>query len=108
GVRTVHDVDPDAAAVLASRAADVVQFVREALSNVGRHGAATTCRVSLRPDDGSFMLEVDDDGLGFDVDLTSWGMGLRNLKDRVESLGGTFVVDSTPGEGTTVRATLPA
>jgi signal transduction histidine kinase len=50
---------------------------------------------------------VDDDGRGFDVDLTSWGMGLRNLKERVESLGGTFEIQSTLGQGTTVRALFP-
>jgi signal transduction histidine kinase len=107
GVVTVVEVDADAAANLTSRATDLVQLVREALSNVGRHGAATTCRVSLRRDDHGFMLEVDDDGRGFDIDLTTWGMGLRNLEERVGSLGGTFDVQSTPGEGTTVRATIP-
>jgi signal transduction histidine kinase len=106
GVVTVVEVDGEAAAELASRAADVVQLVREALSNVGRHGAAATCRVSLRRADAGIVLEVDDDGRGFDVDMTSWGMGLSNLRDRVESLGGTLQVESTPGEGTTVRATL--
>jgi signal transduction histidine kinase len=107
GVLTVVEVDADAASVLASRASDVVQLVREALSNVGRHGEAATCRVSLRRSETGFVLEVDDDGRGFDVDLITWGMGLRNLKERVESLGGSFDVQSVPGEGTTVRATLP-
>jgi len=85
-----------------------VQIVREALSNVGRHGAATTCRVSIRGDPTGLVLEVDDDGQGFDVDLTTWGMGLQNLQERVGSLGGIFQIESTPGEGTTVRATFPS
>jgi signal transduction histidine kinase len=42
------------------------------------------------------------------VDATSWGMGLKNLRERVESLGGVLEVHSTPGEGTTVRATFPS
>jgi len=108
GVVTVVDVDGEAASQLASRAGDVVQLVREALSNVGRHGAATTCRVSLLRGDTGLFLEIDDDGRGFDVDLTTWGMGLNNLRARVESLGGILQVDSTPGEGTTVRATFPS
>ena len=108
GVVTVVDVDSEAAAQLASRAGDVVQLAREALSNVGRHGAATTCRVSLRRGDAGLSLEIDDDGQGFDVDATSWGMGLSNLRERVESLGGVLQVESTPGEGTTVRATFPS
>jgi signal transduction histidine kinase len=102
-------VDDEAASILASRAGDVVQLAREALSNVSRHGDAATCRVSLRRGgDDSLVLEIDDDGRGFDVETTSWGMGLRNLRERAESLGGMLAVESTPGEGTTVRATLPS
>jgi signal transduction histidine kinase len=108
GVVTVVEVDADAASRLTSRAADVVQIVREALSNIGRHGGATTCRVSVERDSVGLVIEVDDDGQGFDVELTTWGMGLQNLRERVGSLGGIFQIQSTPGEGTTVRATFPS
>jgi len=108
GIVTVAEVDNEAASILASRAGDVVQLAREALSNVSRHGDAATCRVSLRRGDDGLVLEIDDDGRGFDVEATSWGMGLRNLRERVESLGGVLAVESTPGKGTTVRATLPS
>jgi two-component system, NarL family, sensor histidine kinase DevS len=106
-VVTVADVDADVAAELSSRAADVVQLVREALSNVARHGEATTCRISLARAEEGAILEIDDDGRGFDVDLTTWGMGLNNLRDRVGGMGGSFGVTSVLGEGTTVRITLP-
>jgi signal transduction histidine kinase len=108
GVVTAVEVDADAASRLTSRAADVVQIVREALSNVGRHGGATTCRVSVERNSAGLVIEVDDDGQGFDAELTTWGMGLQNLRERVGSLGGIFQIQSTPGEGTTVRATFPS
>ena len=109
GVVTVVEVDGEAASELASRAADVVQLVREALSNVERHAGATTCRVSLRRGlEGNIILDVDDDGRGFDVSRPLSGMGLNNLRERVDALHGTFEVASTPGEGTRIRATLPA
>ena len=108
GILTVVALDGEAASVLASRAGDVVQLAREALSNVSRHAEATTCRVSLLRGDGGLVLEIDDDGRGFDIETTTWGMGLRNLRERAESLGGMLQVESTPGEGTTVRATFPA
>jgi signal transduction histidine kinase len=108
GVVTVVDVDSHAASALASNAADVVQLTREALSNVSRHGAATTCRIALQRGEAGLFLEVDDDGRGFDVEMTTWGMGLNNLRERIESLGGVLQVESTPGEGTTVRATFPS
>jgi signal transduction histidine kinase len=107
GVVTVVDVDGEAASALASRAGEVVQLAREALSNVSRHAEATTCRVSLRRGGEGIVLEVDDDGRGFDVDTTTWGMGLRNLRERAESLGGRLEIESAPGDGTTVRATFP-
>jgi len=108
GVTTVVDVDGDVAAELASRAGDVVQLAREALSNVGRHASAATCRLSLIRRNGMALLEVDDDGLGFDATATAGtGQGLRNLRDRAASLGGEFSIDSVQGQGTTVRISIP-
>jgi signal transduction histidine kinase len=107
-VVTVVDVDGEAASALASRAGEVVQLAREALSNVSRHARATTCRVSLRRGAEGIVLEIDDDGRGFDVGTTIPGMGLRNLRERVESIGGELEIQSTPGDGTIVRATFPS
>jgi signal transduction histidine kinase len=109
GVVTVAAVEERAAAELASRAGDVIQLVRESLSNVGRHADATTCRVTLRQlADGSIELEVDDDGRGFDIEAPRSGMGLTNLEARVASMGGTFLAASVAGDGTTVTARWPA
>lgn len=107
GVVTVVDVDPGIAARLASIASDVVQVTREALSNVGRHAKATTCRVSLRKGADGAILEVDDDGRGFEPGVARQGLGIGNLRDRVMLLGGSLDIQSTAGEGTTVRAVLP-
>jgi signal transduction histidine kinase len=108
GVVTIVDVDEDAASYLASQAADIVQIVREALSNIGRHADATTCRVRLvRDPAGGVLLEVDDDGGGFDPSTLSAGMGLANLRERAGSLGGTLEIVSGDDEGTTVRVFLP-
>jgi signal transduction histidine kinase len=107
-VTIVVDVDPRTAASLASRAADVIQLVRESLSNVTRHAAATTCRVSLHEIDGQAVLVIDDDGQGFDtVAAGGPGLGLRNLRERAEALDGKLEIESSPTEGTTVRITLP-
>ncbi len=107
GVITVVQVDEDVASELASRASDLVQITREALSNVGRHAQATTCRVALRRDDGGALLEIDDDGKGFDVDTAREGLGLDNLRRRLEQLGGHLGIASVLGEGTTLTARLP-
>jgi signal transduction histidine kinase len=107
GVVTVVDVDPGIAAELASIASDVVQVTREALSNVGRHAEATTCRVSLRRGVEGAILMIDDDGRGFAPGAGGKGLGIGNLRDRVTSLGGSLDIQSSAGEGTTVRAVLP-
>ncbi len=88
-------------------AGDVVQLTREALSNVGRHSGAATCRVSLTQRDGSAFLEVDDDGRGFDLATVRRGDGLTNLEQRAEALGGKISIESVPAQGTTVRIALP-
>jgi signal transduction histidine kinase len=104
----VVEVDEGVAAELASLASDVIQLTREALSNVGRHAHATTCRVSLRrAKDGAALLEIDDDGHGFDPSAPSPGMGLSNLAARVASLGGDLSIESIAGEGTTIKAKIP-
>jgi signal transduction histidine kinase len=108
GVVAVAEVDPQAAAVLASSAGEVVQLTREALSNVSCHAAAATCRVSLRQEEGGVVLEVDDDGRGFDPDqVAGAGHGLGNLRERAAALRGRAEVASAPGQGTTVRVTIP-
>jgi signal transduction histidine kinase len=103
----VVEINEQVASELASRGADIVQIVREALSNVGRHAAATTCRVRLQRDrEGRVVLEIDDDGTGFDPTAPAEGMGLSNLRARATSLGGTLEIESSPSQGTTVQITL--
>jgi signal transduction histidine kinase len=107
GIVTVVDLDDSAASGLADVAGDVLQLAREALSNVGRHSGAATCRVSLYRRNGSAVLEVDDDGKAFDPHNVRRGDGLANMERRAASLGGTTSIDSTPGLGTTIRIELP-
>jgi signal transduction histidine kinase len=107
GVVTVADVDDEVASIVTFHGAELIQLAREALSNVGRHANATTCRLSLRLDAGVAVLEIDDDGDGFDVSTTRRGEGLTNLEGRAAALGGKAVIASVPAQGTTIRIELP-
>jgi signal transduction histidine kinase len=107
GIVGVVEVDDGVAQDLSHVAGDVIQLAREALSNVARHSGAATCRVSLHRVDGSAVLEVDDDGTGFDPDTVRRGEGLTNLEQRMSVLGGTVAFQTTPAEGTTVRLSFP-
>jgi signal transduction histidine kinase len=107
GVTVVVEIDISLEAALVNGSAQIVHIVREALSNVGRHAGATTCRVSIRRDGASAVVEIDDDGRGFDTSSATRGMGMGNLAERAETIGGTLEVDSQPGTGTTVRVRIP-
>jgi signal transduction histidine kinase len=87
----------------------VYQLAREALSNAARHANAKTIVIVLDEDDDSIRLRVTDDGQGFSmlgVDSTAH-FGLQLMRERLELAGGILLVDSHPGEGTTVLARLP-
>jgi signal transduction histidine kinase len=77
----------------------------EALTNVAKHAAAAEATVRTGWADGAAVIEVVDDGVG-GADLAA-GSGLQGLADRIEALGGSFGVDSAPGEGTRVWARIP-
>jgi signal transduction histidine kinase len=79
--------------------------VAEALTNVARHAGAERAVVRVERDDGRLRVEVEDDGAG-GADVAA-GSGLRGLADRVRALDGSLEVESRPGRGSTVRATLP-
>jgi signal transduction histidine kinase len=80
----------------------------EALQNVTKHaGPAATARVEVREVGDRLMVDVRDDGRGFDVDAMNRSRGLHHLRDRWETVGGTVTVKSQPGKGTTVSAIVP-
>lgn len=107
GVVTLVDIDPDVAASI-QPAEDVEQLVREALSNVARHAEATTCRLFIGRVGDDVILEIGDDGNGFDFGTRfGTGQGLPNLHDRAAAIGASLEIESSPGTGTTVRVRFP-
>ncbi|HEX5720403.1 MAG TPA: histidine kinase [Thermoanaerobaculia bacterium] len=90
---------------------NLFRIAQEALSNVAHHARARTVEVRLEKteQDGApaLLLQVRDDGQGFDPAGQSAGMGLRNMRERLEAVNGRLEVRSAPGEGTEVRACTP-
>jgi signal transduction histidine kinase len=83
------------------------RIVQEALTNATKHGGARRAVVEIHEDDETVHLEVRDDGAGFDPAAETDGFGLLGMRERVELLNGTLLLDSTPGRGTTVCASFP-
>jgi signal transduction histidine kinase len=81
---------------------------QEALHNALKYSHARRVSVSLNGVDDALALTVVDDGAGFDVDA-EWGkgLGLISMAERVEAVGGTFRLQSSPGTGTRVEISVP-
>jgi PAS domain S-box-containing protein len=83
------------------------RFAQEALNNVIKHAQADRVEVRAALQADRAVLEVRDDGCGFDPESTNGGLGLKGMKDRIVRLGGELVLDSYPGSGTLLRAEIP-
>ena len=85
------------------------RVVQEALTNVVRHAKARQVDVVLEQRVGSMLVIVEDDGIGFDVDIANetGHLGLLGMQERSEMLGGTLTIESKPGSGTTLFVEVP-
>ncbi len=100
-VKVVTQLSPDAD-IEESRAEALLRITAEAVRNAVRHGAAERIEVRLTAD--PLCLAIIDDGRGFDVAVgRPGGFGLTSMRERAQSIGAHFSIDSEPGEGTTVR-----
>jgi signal transduction histidine kinase len=82
---------------------------QEALANVVRHARASSATVHIEARDDSVLMDVSDDGRGFDPAAVGANhFGLRSMRGRVADLGGRLQVTSTPGRGTVLRVEVPA
>ena len=84
----------------------VYRVAQEALTNVTKHAAAERVAVRVREQDDGVLIEVSDDGRGFDPGATHEGFGLRGMRERLEAAGGRLEVEAG-ADGTRVRALLP-
>jgi signal transduction histidine kinase len=108
GPRLVQDLQTEATELIApEQTTEVVNILREAVSNSMRHGRARTITVQARRGDDSVLFAVQDDGTGFDGPAGDTGHGLANMQARAAALGGSVKITSAPGKGTRVLLTLP-
>jgi signal transduction histidine kinase len=94
----------------------IFYIVEEAVNNARKHAHATTISIRLKQmDPGVALLEITDDGVGFDVKSVTQGydkrssssLGLVNLRERAELVNGLLQIDSTPGHGTKITVFIP-
>jgi two-component system, NarL family, sensor histidine kinase LiaS len=84
------------------------RLLQEALSNIERHSSAGSARVCLSYGPEATEIRIQDDGSGFPAERPSpYGQGLRNMNERLASLGGILEVKSSPGQGTLIIGKIP-
>jgi PAS domain S-box-containing protein len=87
---------------------DLYRIAQEALHNMVKHARASLVELNLDQTNEMIMLEIQDNGRGFDTTSSYPGhLGLHSMQERVKSLGGELLIESFPGQGTRIRAQVP-
>ena len=112
GIDTVFEADSEQPPNLTPQAEiHVIRVIQEALTNVRKHARARRAVVRVTTEEGMVAFTVEDDGRGFDVSSASpghdGGFGLHAMRERMELIGGTLMIDSAPKRGTRVIARVP-
>ena len=103
-------VDIDDKLISEKIAISLFRVVQESLNNVLKHAKANKVKIKISQED-ALQLEITDNGIGFEVEKAGSNgdhcqMGLVGMQERIESLGGTFIVNSLPGKGTCVKIVM--
>ncbi|MBK8903179.1 MAG: sensor histidine kinase [Anaerolineaceae bacterium] len=98
---------PETAVFTPIQTTHILAIVGEALSNAARHAQANRVAVKAAESNGTFYLDVTDNGIGFNFSEDESGYGLRNMRDRARLLGGQLLIDSSQNQGTRILLTMP-
>jgi len=90
-----------------SIATNLYRIVQETLNNISKHASASHIDIQLIGHEDSLTLTIEDNGKGFDRNRIKSGLGLKNIKSRVDKLRGNFLLDSSINRGTSVLITIP-
>ncbi|MES9992038.1 MAG: histidine kinase [Candidatus Thiodiazotropha sp.] len=83
------------------------RVLQECLTNISRHSNATKVKITMREGETAYLLEVSDNGKGFDADQQRSSFGISGMQQRVDSVNGNMIIDSTHGVGASVRISIP-
>jgi len=112
-IRVQKEIDLQESEVSTPLKTVIYRVMQEALNNIAKHSKADLVYLSLRKKKNKIELTIKDTGMGFDLEEIlsperfKRGLGLNSMRERTELSGGTFVIESTAGKGTTIRAEWP-
>jgi len=109
GTKCRLDLMPDEIAIDPETATAVFRIFQETLTNVARHAKASEVKVKISWENGSLLLEVQDNGRGIDKDelASSTSLGILGMRERAMLLGGTITISGSPAKGTLVSLRIP-
>ena len=106
-IRASRDVSQTAEAL----AHNLLRILRELASNAVRHGHAAKIRVAGAVENGNLLVSVSDNGCGFDIaeapGIDQGHFGLEGISERIETMGGSFTLESSPGHGCRAVIRMP-
>ncbi len=86
---------------------NLYRIIQESLQNIYKHADAKLVKINFELKDNFILLEITDDGIGFEINKVKKGIGLKNIASRVEDLGGDLDINSMRGKGTTILVLIP-
>ena len=86
---------------------NVYRIIQETFQNAIKHSKCSFFEVTFYRDDEQFNVIMSDNGIGYNVNKGKKGIGIRNITSRIEKLNGSFHIDSTEGQGTTISLNIP-
>lgn len=86
---------------------NVLLATREAVNNAVKYAQPKFIFLKIAFEDDQLVIQIQDDGIGFDVEYASTGNGLKSMRNRLLDCGGSCTIESVRGQGTTVTITLP-
>jgi signal transduction histidine kinase len=108
-LRVDLDISAECDRLLTREQREAVFYVAaDGMGNVARHARASSLGVRLSRNAHLVVLEISDDGVGFDGERAVGGLGLRNMRERAFAVGGMFHITTAPGAGTRIRFELPS
>jgi signal transduction histidine kinase len=107
GISYDLQIDPQPLRINQAQKTAIYRIVQESFQNILKHAQANMVALQLYSRGNMISLSIEDDGKGFDPTMNSPGNGIRNIKDRVEVLLGTFLLESEPGKGTYLSIEIP-
>jgi signal transduction histidine kinase len=86
---------------------NIYRIIQESIQNINKYAQAENVILDFKKNEDRIILSVHDDGIGFDQERKSSGIGLKNMKSRVTLLHGLFTISSIPGKGTSISVDVP-